>query len=114
MPPHPQTILISERVAIDSITGRVTPFNLIPNVGAPDFPAVLPQMAVIVFYEGLPLNEPVFLEKAQIVAPNNTVIGESARPSEIRILSPFHVSIHVFNFVQLPMPGSYAVQIQAK
>jgi len=114
MPPRPHTILVAERVAIDSITGRVTPFNLIPSVAAPSFPSVLPQISVIVFYEGLALDGTVFLEKAQIIGPDNKLIVESTRPSEVRILSPFHVSIHGFTFLPLQMPGSYSVQIQAK
>src|SRR5258707_1356189 len=71
-------VLASEGLALDSFTGRVTPFNLLDAVFSPRFPALLPKLFVVVHHEGSDSEPDEFEQRVVVFAPDNKEIITSS------------------------------------
>jgi len=107
-------VLLAEGVAIDSISSRVTAFNMLDTVRALRFPAILPRLYVVTIYESekKPPGDERLTRVWERVSIDGSVIGEVTSNSALEVGSPSHTSVHLFSAVKLADAGVYRVTVQ--
>lgn len=98
--------LMSEGVALDRLTGRMTAFNMLESVFAPAFPAALAKLAVINVYE-VDGEREVRFERVTVQDADGSTLAQTT--VELRGEGVVHRSAHLFQGVSLPRQGTYAV-----
>lgn len=98
--------LMSEGVALDRLTGRMTAFNMLESVLAPEFPAALAKLAVINVYE-VDGEREVRFERVTVQDAEGSILARTT--AGLRGEGVVHRSAHLFQGVSLPRPGTYAV-----
>lgn len=109
-------LLLSEGVAIDQLTSRLTIFNELGTLFAQGAPARLSRLVAVVFYE-LGEEPETFDERLRVVSPEGEPLHESLSHLELperseAILS--HRSVHSLWQIVLPTHGTYRVTLERR
>lgn len=105
--------LMAEGVALDALSGRLTAFNMLETVSAAKYPALLPRLCAVIFYEAASSDPEVFQERVRLMGPEDVEVGvPSSR--EVVIAARVHRSIHVLAGLRLERPGEYVLSIERK
>jgi hypothetical protein len=101
--------LMAEGVSLDSMTGRLTAFNMLEVIFTKKFPAMLPKMFVVTVYEteGEPER---FHERVSVVDPGGKVLMSSG--SEIVATANTHRSINALWGTRFDADGTYMVRVE--
>ncbi len=109
MPIRSVAILMAEGVALDSITQRLTAFNIQDEVAAPKFPAVLTKIAVVILYERNGDAE-AFRERLTLSSPAGGRILTTE--TQVNAAARSHRSVHFVWGVKLDGPGDYTFEVE--
>ncbi len=101
--------VVAEGVSLDSMTGRVTAFNMLDVVFAHAFPAMLPKLFVITLYEteGEPAR---FHERVSLSDLTGKVLVTSS--SEIVATLHPHRSINALWGTRFDSAGKYLIKVE--
>ena len=101
--------IISEGVAVDALTGRITAFNILDSVMAPRLPAGLPRLNVLVFHERADDDVLPVEERAVLCDPNGGVIQQI--DVALDFAAPFHTSVHAFWGIRFSLEGRHRIAV---
>lgn len=101
--------VMAEGVSLDSMTGRLTAFNMLEVIFTRKLPALLPKLVVVTVYEtdGEPER---FHERVSITAPDGKVIVTSG--SEIVATERTHRSINALWGTRFEAAGAYLLIVE--
>ncbi len=101
--------VVAEGVSADSMTGRLTAFNMLEVVFTRKLPALLPKLFVVTIYEteGAPEH---FHERITVFDPDDKVVVSSC--SQIAATEHTHRSINALWGMRLERLGRYLVRVE--
>lgn len=101
--------VMAEGISIDSMTGRLTAFNMLEVIFTRKFPAMLPKLFVVTVYESE--GEPErFHERVSVVDPVGKAIVISG--SEIVATEHTHRSINALWATRFDAAGTFLVKVE--
>lgn len=101
--------VLAEGVSLDSMTGRLTAFNMLDMVFANSFPAMLPKLFVVTLYEteGEPAR---FHERVSLSDSTGKVLVTAS--SEIVATAHPHRSINALWGTRFDSAGKYVIKVE--
>lgn len=101
--------IVAEGVSVDSMTGRLTAFNMLEVIFTRRLPALLPKLFVVTIYEtdGAPEH---FHERVTVVDPSDKVVLSTC--SQIAATEHTHRSINALWGMRLERLGRYMVRVE--
>lgn len=101
--------LLAEGVSLDSITGRLSVFNMLETVLAPTFPAAIAKLAVVTLYE-IDDGRGPYWERLTVVG----VQGEDLAQVQIELTGQgdTHRSMAMFQGIRVATPGDYSIKVE--
>jgi hypothetical protein len=108
--------IVAEGVALDSLTGRITAFNMLEQVFAARLPALLPKLVVITIYE-LTREPDAFFERVRLIAADGTELVSSITEIRIQGREPNstvngHRSLHTLWGIRLPEASDLRISVE--
>jgi hypothetical protein len=116
--PKPVSLFVAEGVALDSLTSRLTAFNMIDHVFIAALPGALIRLAAVSTY-ALGDEAGSFDERIRVLGPNGKELAVSMTHVDLVSRTPgnfpnSHRSIHVIWSIPLELPGDYAVSLSTR
>lgn len=110
------SFIAAEGVAIDQLTSRATAFNTIDHFLLPKLPARIVRLSVMSIYE-LGDSTETFLERIELVSPDDSVIARSETPITLFMREPgqipnVHRSLHILWSPQLDVVGDHRLNLK--
>lgn len=101
--------LLAEAVSLDSMTGRLSAFNMMETVLAPSFPAMLPRIVVVNLYE---IEEGAGSRWERVTVRDDAGEQLAQVVTELAGEGTAHRSMAMIQGMRLARPGVYSVVVE--
>lgn len=110
--PRLAAVVVSEGIAIDAITGRVTAFNMFSEIAVAHTPARMLRMCVATMYEASEAEYgSAHFERVRLHLGDRLVV-EDAEPVRLAFNNRTHHVVHDFRLFNLPGFGAYRLVVE--
>ncbi len=111
------SFICAEGFSVDTMTGRVTAFNIVDSLLVSALPSMLIRANAIATYELGPEAD-AFKERIRLLSPSNAVLAESASDVALAArgrageMPSCHRSVHVFWKTTITEPGDHRLVLE--
>lgn len=112
MPEHVFTV-VSQGLALDAQSNRLTLYALIEEIGTPGLPVAVPEINIVTLWKRQPDEEGVsFSQRVRVVGPDDSVVAEYETPFTME--KPRHRTLGRIQMALFEKTGEYRIEVSLR